>query len=229
VTWQVRSARRILTCSCRLAVRRSHLGVPSPWTLRGRPRARQWRTSRRADFHRRHACLGLSGDRPGYGAGRAVAARGPRSRVHESSEARCDKRVGGSPAGLSASAGYFWTRYLATQVEIVFQIDDWNSDSFYETVYSSTSSGAYQVDVSQLKRNYNAGRGTVGQIVQFGHEGFRPYLSAGVGIESQSVVTSRHQYSESLLPGESPPPGAKTVSELPTTLPGPMETRRTGP
>ncbi len=136
-----------------------------------------------------------------------------------------DNHVGGLPAGIFASAAYFWTPHLATQVELESSVETWNPDYAWEYVVRPVLGGRFEEKSITLKHNYVGGRRTMAQLVQVGTKTFRPYFGAGVGIETQTVGDSRSEWSRVLLEGEPVHPNAKAVGEFPTQFPSPTETR----
>jgi hypothetical protein len=137
-----------------------------------------------------------------------------------------DSRVGGSPVGIFVSAGYLWTRYLVTQIEVVFQVEDWKVDYASEQVLGLASVGTGLSDLTtvSLQRHYEGGRRSLAQIVQTGTRRFQPYVGVGVGLETDTIREGRQEYTRPLLPGEVPPPGAKTRGTLPTEFSRPTDT-----
>ncbi len=116
--------------------------------------------------------------------------------------------VGQGALSLFASAGYLWTSYLATQVEFTSQVEGFNWDYAHLRVARSGD-----VTNITLKHNYEASRRTVAQIVHVGPKGLfiRPYLGAGVGIESQTTYDTWYDSTKSVVLG----PNDETVEEIP--------------
>ena len=137
-----------------------------------------------------------------------------------------DAEVGGQPAGVLARVGYFWTRSLATRFETATQAESWNPDYALEYVERPVPGRGFESRMIQLKHNYASHRWTVAQFFQFRRLRFiQPYVGAGAGVESQTVTHSRHEAVPYIT--DTSRPNAKTVDELPTELPGPLETRYT--
>jgi hypothetical protein len=103
---------------------------------------------------------------------------------------------------IFASAGYLWTPFLVTQVEITSQAESFNWDYAHQRVAGRPAS-------ITLKHNYRVSRRTVAQLIQFGQRRLRPYLGAGVGIESQTTFDTWYEGGVVLEPD------AETVDELP--------------
>lgn len=118
---------------------------------------------------------------------------------------------GGGALSYFASAGYFWTPHLITQVEIVSQAEGSGWDYAHQWVVPGRGGGGTGIT---LKHNYVGGRRTVAQIVQIGGRGWfiRPYVGAGAGIESQTTYDSWYE-------GGVVGPNLKTVNEFPNELP----------
>lgn len=115
--------------------------------------------------------------------------------------------VGGA-LSFFASAGYFWTPHLITQVEIVSQAERYDWDYADERVVSGSDGAGTTIT---LKHNYQGSRRSVAQIVQFGRT-FKPFFGVGVGIESQTTYDSWYR-------GSVVGPNLKTVNDFPSELP----------
>lgn len=137
-----------------------------------------------------------------------------------------DALVGGQPVGVFARAGYFWTPYLATEFATASQAESWNPDYALEYLVRPVAGRGFESKAIQLKHDYDAHGWTVTQVLQLRRlRVIQPYVGAGVGVESQTVTSSRHEGTAYIT--ETPNPNAKTVDELPVDLPGPLKTRHT--
>ena len=138
-----------------------------------------------------------------------------------------DSEVGGLPAGALISAGYFWTPHLLTRIEFASQAESWNPDYAWEYVVRPVLGGGGELRTVQLKHDYVGSRRSVAQLFQFRTKRLQPYVGAGIGREEQSVRDVRFEWSRVLQPGETPPPGAKTIDEFPTQFPAPATSQYT--